>query len=32
MSDIAKIDKNFKIEINLNKTDIKFYDVLEGIL
>ena len=29
MSDISKIDKNFKIETKLNKTDIKFYDVLE---
>lgn len=26
MSNIAKIDKNFKIETNINKDDIKFYD------
>ena len=29
MSDITKIDKNFKIETKLNKADIKFYNVLE---
>jgi len=29
MSDISKIDKNFKIETKLNKNDIKFYNVLE---
>lgn len=27
--DISKIDKNFKVETNINKTDIKFYDVKE---
>ena len=27
MSDISSIDKNFKIETKINKTDIKFYDV-----
>lgn len=26
MSDITKIDKNFKINTNINKEDIKFYD------
>ena len=26
MNDIASIDKNFKIETNINKNDIKFYD------
>lgn len=29
MSNIAKIDKNFKIETSINKPDIKFYNVLE---
>ena len=29
MSNIAKIDKNFKIETTINKPDIKFYNVLE---
>ncbi len=28
--DISKIDKNFKIETNINKADIKFYDVKEA--
>lgn len=26
MSDISKIDKNFKVNTNINKEDIKFYD------
>lgn len=26
MSDISKIDKNFKVETNINKVDIKFYN------
>lgn len=29
MSDISKIDKNFKVETKLDIEDIKFYDVLE---
>lgn len=27
--DISKIDKNFKVETNINRADIKFYDVKE---
>ena len=28
--DISQVDKNFKVETGLNKTDIKFYDVKES--
>lgn len=28
--DISEIDKNFKIDTKINKSDIKFYDVSEG--
>ncbi len=31
MSNISKIDKNFKIETKIDKADIKFYDVKSGI-
>lgn len=31
MNDIDKIDKNFKVETNINKEDIRFYDVEEGV-
>ena len=27
MSDISKIDKNFKVDSSINKPDVKFYDV-----
>lgn len=27
--DISKVDKNFKVETNINKSDVKFYDVKE---
>lgn len=30
MSDISNVDKNFKIETKLNKSDIRFYNVLEA--